>query len=76
MRFIIYQMKKEILDNTQISSIKIYIPKLIIKMLYIINKVTIKKQFIDENSIKLITDNIYTSEKLMKNIKLEYRLKG
>jgi nucleoside-diphosphate-sugar epimerase len=43
---------------------KIIFPKFAFSMLYKINKVTMKKQFIHENSIKLVTSNIYSSEKI------------
>ena len=65
---------KEMLDINKVSSIRLWIPKLAIKTLYFINKLTIKKQFIDENSIKLLTDNIYSSNKLIKSIDLKYNL--
>lgn len=63
------------LDINNVSKFKIIIPKFAIKMLYGINKVTLKKQFIEENSIKLLTDNIYSSEKIRKSIDLKYKLK-
>lgn len=65
----------DMLEINKVSKFKIFIPKFAISMLHSINKVTIKNQFIDENSIKLITDNIYTSEKLRRNISLKYKLK-
>lgn len=66
---------RDMLDINKVSRIKLWIPKIGIKTLHAINKITIKKQFIEENSIKLITDNIYSSEKLCKNIELKYNLK-
>ncbi|MEG2246577.1 MAG: NAD-dependent epimerase/dehydratase family protein [Peptostreptococcaceae bacterium] len=66
---------KDMLYINKVSKFRIFVPKFAINMLYVINKSTIKKQFIDENSIKLVTDNIYSSEKLRKYIKLEYNLK-
>lgn len=65
---------KDILKINNISSIKIWIPKIGIRLLQAINKIFIKKQFIEENSIKLVSDNIYTSNKIAKCIKLKYRL--
>ncbi|SCI76429.1 dTDP-glucose 4%2C6-dehydratase 2 [uncultured Clostridium sp.] len=65
---------KDMLDINKVSSLRIWIPKIGIKMLNTINKMTIKKQFINENSIKLVTDNIYSSEKLSKKIGLKYTL--
>lgn len=65
---------KDMLEINKVSSIRLWIPKLGIKILYDINKITINKQFIDENSIKLITDNIYSSDKLTKNLNLKYNL--
>lgn len=43
---------------------KIIFPKFAFKILYKINKITIKKQFIHENTIKLITSNIYSGNLL------------
>lgn len=66
---------KEILDINKVSSLRLWIPKVGIQAIYIINKMTIKKQFIDENAIKLISDNIYSSDKLRNYISLKYKLK-
>nr|WP_294572370.1 NAD-dependent epimerase/dehydratase family protein [uncultured Romboutsia sp.] len=65
---------RDMLDINKVSKFKVFVPKFVIKMLYGINKVTIKKQFIDENSIKLVTDNIYSSEKIRNNIKINHKL--
>ncbi len=65
---------KEILQFNKKSKIKIYIPKLIIRVLYSINNIFIKKQFINENSIKLVSDNIYSNKKIVNKIKLNYTL--
>lgn len=54
---------------------KIILPKFGFKMLHSINSVTIKKQFIHENSIKLISDNIYSSDKLNSKVKMKYGMK-
>lgn len=54
---------------------KIILPKFGFRILYIINITTIKKQFIHENSIKLISDNIYSSDKLNKKVKMKYEMK-
>lgn len=67
---------KDMLDINNVSKFKLFIPKFAINMLYKINKITIKKQFIDENSIKLVSDNIYSSNKIRKNIELKYKLNG
>ena len=61
-------------EINKVSKIKIIIPKILIKTLYNINKFVMKKQFIHENSIKLISDNIYSSKKICKNINLKYEL--
>ncbi|MFA7288381.1 MAG: NAD(P)-dependent oxidoreductase [Melioribacteraceae bacterium] len=50
-----------------------YIPKYFIKSIYYINKI-LKNTFINENSIKLLTDNLYPSTKLQKFIKLDNSL--
>ncbi len=55
------------------SKSKVIIPKFIIKLIYIFNKL-IKNNFINENSIKLISDNIYPSDKIQQYINLEYDL--
>lgn len=62
----------DIIKLNQVSRFKLYIPADCIKILYFINKNTLKNQFIEENSVKLISDNLYKSEKLLtnKNIKL------
>lgn len=65
---------KNMLDINKVSSLKIWIPKIGIRILYTINKITTKKQFIEENSIKLVSDNIYSSLKLSKQIKIDYNL--
>lgn len=54
---------------------KIIFPKIAFKTLYGVNKVTLKKQFLHENSIKLITDNIYLSNKLSKKIEMKNSMK-
>lgn len=66
---------KDMLDINKVSKFNLFVPKFAIKVLYSINKITIKKQFIDENSIKLVSDNIYSSEKLRRNIQFKYKLK-
>ncbi|MGL5417353.1 MAG: NAD-dependent epimerase/dehydratase family protein [Clostridium sp.] len=48
---------------------KIIFPKITFKMLYKFNEFTMKKQFIHENSIKLITNNIYSSQKIRRDMK-------
>ena len=65
---------KDMLEINQVSKFKVCVPKYAIKMLHSMNKVSIKKQFIDENSIKLVTDNIYSSEKIRTNIKINHKL--
>lgn len=57
------------------ASKKIILPKFAFKMLHGMNRVTVKKQFIHENTIKLISDNIYSSEKLNKKVKMKYGMK-
>lgn len=64
----------DMLEINKVSKFKLLVPKFVINTLYKINKITIKKQFIDENSIKLVSDNIYCSKKIRNNIKLEYKL--
>lgn len=65
---------KAMISVNKVSSLKLWIPKLAISTLYNINKVTIKKQFIEENSIKLLSDNIYLSNKLNNFVKLIYNI--
>ncbi|TAN67475.1 SDR family oxidoreductase [Paraclostridium sordellii 8483] len=64
----------DLINANRISSIKIWIPKFCINILYKMNKFTINKQFIDENSIKLITNNIYSSAKINEKINIKYNL--
>lgn len=54
----------------------ITLPKFAFKWLYAINKVTIKKQFVHENSIKLISDNIYSCEKIGKKVVMKHRMEN
>lgn len=54
---------------------KIIFPKIAFKSLYSINKVTMKRQFLHENSIKLITDNIYLSDKINEKAKMNSSIK-
>ncbi|WP_040194951.1 NAD-dependent epimerase/dehydratase family protein [Clostridium culturomicium] len=50
----------------------VVLPKFVFKWLHSLNKATVKKQFIHENSIKLISDNIYTCEKLNKKVEMQH----
>ncbi len=59
----------DLLNMNKVSNIKVWIPKLFLKLLYSLNEISVKKQFIQENSIKLISDNIYPSNKLYESIK-------
>ena len=54
---------------------KIIFPKLAFKGLYVANKITLKKQFLHENSIKLITDNIYLSNKIDKKVNMNNNMR-
>lgn len=65
---------KDMLKVNKVSRIRLWIPKLGIHALYSINKITINQQSIEENSIKLLTDNIYTSKKIRKEIELKCTL--
>ena len=57
------------------KKIKISFPKLIFMGLYHINKISFKKQFLHENSIKLITDNIYSSDKLEQKVNMKNNIR-
>lgn len=57
------------------KSVVLIIPKFIINTLRLINKFSFKKQFIHENSIKLLTNNIYSSKKINKKVKMKFSLK-
>lgn len=48
---------------------------LFMKALYKINEITLKKQFIHENTIKLISDNVYYSGKISSKADLKYTIK-
>ena len=54
---------------------KVIIPKFALTYLYKLNSLTLKKQFIHENSIKLISDNIYSADKINKKANLKYTIK-
>ncbi|MGL6058128.1 MAG: NAD-dependent epimerase/dehydratase family protein [Culicoidibacterales bacterium] len=66
---------QDMLAINQVPGITIRIPKLAIQSLYQLNKLTVKKQFIDENTTKLLTDNIYSTKKIQQYIELPYTLK-
>ena len=53
----------------------IIIPKFLMKFLYEINKFTLKNLFIEENSIKLMSDNVYPSDEINKKVDLIYNIK-
>lgn len=57
------------------ASSKIRLPKVGFKLLYLLNSLTFKKQFINENSIKLISDNIYPNSKLASKIQMNNNLR-
>lgn len=54
---------------------KIKIPIFFLKSFNIINKIILKNQFINENTIKLISDNIYSSDKINRKIRMKYNIK-
>lgn len=49
------------------------IPKIVFRLAYIFGKMT-NNIFLQENSIKLLTDNIYSTERIEKHISLPYSL--
>lgn len=55
---------------------KVILPSLGLKILYRMNNLILKKQFIYENSIKLLSDNIYSCDKLDKKVKMRFSLEG
>lgn len=55
------------------SKAQITIPRIIPKTAFVVGKL-LKNIFLQENSIKLLTDNIYSTSKLEKYIKLPYTL--
>lgn len=57
------------LVNHQGASFVFHIPVLAIRLLYILGKIT-NNVFLKENSTKLITDNIFPSDKIQKYIRL------
>lgn len=65
---------KDILHVNKVSSFKLLIPKIVVCVLYKLNKIAIHKQFIEENSIKLISDNIYSTKKIKNYIVLNHKL--
>ena len=65
---------KYMLNANKVSLIKLLIPKFIVYVLYKLNKIAIHKQFVEENSIKLISDNIYSANKMKNYIVLNHKL--
>lgn len=53
----------------------IVVPKFFLTILYKINEIFLKKQFIHENTIKLISDNIYSSDKISSKANFKYTIK-
>lgn len=70
---IVYEYK-ELVEKFNGKS-KITIPKFLLTSLYELNNFTLKKQFIHENSIKLISNNIYSADKINKKANLKYTIK-
>lgn len=52
----------------------IVIPKFLMKLVYTFNKAITKYQFIEENAIKLLSNNIYPNDKINKKVKLKYNI--
>ena len=65
---------KDILNIIEAKKI-IRIPTFFVKILFSIGK-NLNNIFLKENSIKLITDNIYPSEKIQEFVKLKHKLKN
>lgn len=53
---------------------KIIFPSLVFELLNKINMMTLKNQFIHENTIKLISDNIYSCNKICKKVYMKYNM--
>lgn len=64
----------DLLDFVKGKNKKIIFPKMAFEALHKVNDKFIKKQFIHENTIKLISDNIYSSEKISKKVKMKYSM--
>ena len=62
----------DLLKSTSANGI-IQIPSFLVKMLYFLNK-PMGINFINENSIKLLTHNVYPSTKIQKFVKLNHNL--
>lgn len=54
---------------------KVILPKVCLVMVNKINYVLIKNQFINENTIKLISDNIYDSSKISNKVRMKFNIK-
>ncbi|MPQ43422.1 NAD-dependent epimerase/dehydratase family protein [Clostridium tarantellae] len=54
---------------------KLKVPKFLFKVLHNVNKKIMGKQFIHENTIKLISDNIYSSEKISRKVNMRFNIK-
>lgn len=65
----------DLLKFNKVGLKKLIFPTLALRLLNKINRATLKKQFIHENTIKLTTDNIYLSEKISKKIRMKYSIK-
>jgi hypothetical protein len=63
---------KELL-NWKDASLILRLPKIMVKMLYYCGKL-FRNIFLQENTIKLLTDNIYPNTKIMSFIELPYTL--
>ncbi|ELC8389853.1 NAD-dependent epimerase/dehydratase family protein [Clostridium perfringens] len=65
----------DLLKFNNVGIKKIIFPRFAFKFLNEINKITLKKQFIHENTIKLITDNIYSSDKINEKVRMKHKMK-
>lgn len=65
----------DLLKFNNVGIKKIIFPRFLFKFLNEINKITLKKQFIHENTIKLITDNIYSSDKINEKVRMKHKMK-
>ena len=60
---------KNLLENIEVR--KIIIPNFMVKFMYLLGKI-LNNIFLVENSIKLLSDNIYSSKKLNQFIEVKY----
>lgn len=65
---------EEIVHYNDICKIKVKIPRFFIKFIYNTNLYVIKNNSLNENSIKLLSDNVYPSDKILSYFNIKFNL--